>query len=91
LCHTSKKKETFQQPIFWRHPFTKTHLRSALLFIALMFSGQKLDESEFRNTQHTSAAASPGSDYFVFFLHVRCKTKLRPVNEQSDFICCEGF
>jgi tellurite resistance protein TehA-like permease len=78
IFYHNSKKETFQQPIFWRHPFTKIHLRSTLLFIALMFSSQKLDESEFWNTQHTSAAASLVSDIFVFFLHVRCKTKLRP-------------
>jgi hypothetical protein len=45
-----------------------------------MFSGQKLDESKLWNTQHTSAAALPDLDNFVFFLHGRCKTKLRPVN-----------
>jgi hypothetical protein len=84
-CHNSRGKKLFSSQCFWPHAFTKTHLRSTLLFIALMFSSQKLDESELWNTQHTSAAALPGLDTFVFFLHFRCKTKLRPVNPVTRF------
>lgn len=49
-----------------------------------MFSSQKLDESEFWNTQHASAAASSGS--ICSF-----KIKLRLVNALREFISCEGF